>query len=151
MRLALLAGVAESKASAKVLAAAPSEMDERIRECLPGHPVTFVRTMHEAIAMLRLDGFQLLIIELSFDESRMFELLQYVRALPKYKDAPVICLYGDHQNLSDAVIRNIDVAVKALGGMAFLDLRDGSSAYGADCGLLGRVAAQSAGAMLPRN
>lgn len=143
--------MAESKASAKVLVAAPSEMDERVRECLPGHPITFVRTMREAIAMLRLDGFELLIIELSFDESRMFELLQYVRALPRYKDAPVICLYGDHQNLSDAVIRNIDVAVKALGGMAFLDLRDGSSAYETDCSLLGRVAAQSGGAMLPRN
>jgi hypothetical protein len=107
--------------------------------------------MHEAISMLRRDGFRLLVIELSFDESRMFELLQYVRALPKYKDVPVICLYGDHQSLSDAVIHNIDVAVKALGGMAFLDLRDGSFAYDADCGVLGRVAAQGAGAMLPRN
>src|SRR5690242_1984354 len=100
-------------------------MDERLRECLPGH-------------------------ELSFDESRMFELLQYVRALPKYRDVPVICVYGDHLNLSDVVIRNIDVAVKALGGSAFLDLRDGSFAYPGDCAELGTLAAQQ-GSFLTRN
>lgn len=118
-------------------------MDQRARECLPGHELNFVRTMHQAVAELRRDGYQLLVIELSFDESRMFELLQYVRALPKYRDTPVICVYGDPQNLSEAVIRNIDVAVKALGGMAFLDLREGSFAYPADCRALGEVAGNS--------
>jgi hypothetical protein len=125
-------------------------MDERLRECLPGHALAFVRTMHEAIAMLRYDGFHLLVIELGFDESRMFELLQYVRALPKYREVPVICVYGDHLNLSEAVIRNIDVAVKALGGMAFLDLRDPSLAHQAECRRLGDIAA-SRGSFLPPN
>ena len=35
--------------SAKVLAAAAPEMDEKLRECLPGHDLIFVRTMGEAI------------------------------------------------------------------------------------------------------
>ena len=131
-------------AKARVLVAADAEIDERMRECLPGHELHFVRTMHQAVGELRRDGYQLLVIELTFDESRMFELLQYVRALPKYQDAPVICVYGDHQHLSDAVIRNIDVAVKALGGRAFLDLREGSIAYPADCHALSRVAGNSA-------
>jgi hypothetical protein len=131
-------------AKARVLVAADAEMDERMRDCLPGHELNFVRTMHQAVGELRRDGYQLLVIELGFDESRMFELLQYVRALPKYRDAPVICVYGDQQNLSGAVIRNIDVAVKALGGMAFLDLREGSIAYRPDCRVLGRVAGNSA-------
>lgn len=121
-----------------------------MRACLPERQLAFARTLHEAISALRHDGFQLLVIELNFDESRMFELLQYVRALPKYKDVPVICVYGDHLNLSDALIRNIDVAVKALGGMAFLDLREDSFAYHADCGLLGTMAAQT-GNPLPPN
>jgi hypothetical protein len=79
----------------------------------------------------------------------MFELLQFVRALPKYADVPVICIYADHLNLSDAVIRNIDVAVKALGGMAFLDLRDGSLAYHSDCQRLGTLAAHTGGFPAP--
>ena len=124
-------------------------MDERLRECLPGHDLTFVRTMHEAVSQLRRDGFQLLVIELNFDESRMFELLQYVRALPKYRDAPLMCVYGDHLNLSDTVIHSIDVAVRALGGIAFLDLRDGSLAHHADCSRLGTLAAQSASPLPP--
>jgi CheY-like chemotaxis protein len=131
----------ESKA--RVLCAAVAELDDKLRDCLPGHEISFVRTMHQAISALRSDGFQLLVIDLNFDESRMFELLQYVRALPKYQDVPVICVYGDHLNLSDAVIGNIDVAVKALGGMAFLDLRDGSLAYRVECHQLGAMAARS--------
>jgi len=127
-----------------VLCAAVPETDEKLRECLPGHELSFVRTMHEAISALRHDGYQLLVIELGFDESRMFELLQYLRALPKYREVPVICCYADHLNLSEAVIRNIDVAVKALGGLAFLDLREGSFSYRADCGRLGTMAVQSA-------
>jgi hypothetical protein len=132
----------------RVLCAAGAELDESLRGCLPGHELVFVRTMREAVAALRHDGFRLLVIELNFDESRMFELLQHVRALPKYAGVPVICCYGDHLNLSDAVIRNIDVAVKALGGLAFLDLREGSFSYAADCRLLGRLAVQTGG-MLP--
>jgi CheY-like chemotaxis protein len=141
--------VAQNKAKARVLVAAVPDMDERLRECLPGHELLFVRSMYEAVSALRHDGFRLLVIDLGFDESRMFELLQYVRALPRYKDVPVICVYGDALNLSDSVIRNIDVAVKALGGMAFLDLREGSFAYHVDCGLLG-TAAQT-GSLLPPN
>jgi CheY-like chemotaxis protein len=138
----------ESKA--KVLCAAGPEMDERLRECLPGHELTFVRTMYQAIGALRRDGFQLVVIELNFDESRMFELLQHVRALPKYSQVPVICCYGDHLKLSGAVVRHIDIAVKALGGVEFLDLRDGSFAYQTDCSRLGTMAEQT-GSFLPPN
>lgn len=137
------------KRKASVLCAAVPELDDKLRDCLPGHELSFVRTMHQAISALRRDGFELLVIDLNFDESRMFELLQYLRALPKYRDVPVICTYADHLNLSEAVIRNIDVAVKALGGIAFLDLRDGSLAHHADCSRLGTLAAQSASPLPP--
>lgn len=95
-------------------------MDEKIRECLPGREIT----------------------GLEFDESRMLELLQYVRTLPAYKEVPVVCVHADHLNLSEAVMRNIDVAVKALGGVAFLSLQDGAIQYHKDCRFLGRVAAE---------
>jgi CheY-like chemotaxis protein len=134
---------------ANVLVAASAEMDEKIRECLPQHSLTFVRSMLDAMSALRHDGFQLVVIDLEFDESRMLELLQYVRLLPKYQEVPVICVHGDHHSLSEAVLRNIDVAVKALGGLAFLDLADGAFQYKHDCGFLDRVAAESGASVRP--
>jgi hypothetical protein len=134
---------------ANVLVAASPEMDEKIRECLPGHHLTFVRSMLDAMSALRHDGFQLVVIHLEFDESRMLELLQYVRTLKKYSDVPVICVHGDQLTLSDAGLKNIDVAVKALGGVAFLNLGDGAIQYRKDCSFLDRVAAESGSSVRP--
>jgi hypothetical protein len=136
-------------APTRVLVADIPEMDEKIRDCLPGHDLTFVRTMYDAISKLRHDGFQLVVIGLNFDESRMLELLQYVRGLPIYKDVPVVCVHADHLNLSEAVIRNIDVAVKALGGIGFLDLAEGAINYQQDCSLLDQVAIESGQSIRP--
>jgi hypothetical protein len=127
----------------RVLVAHVPEMDEKLRDCLPGHDLTFVRTMNQAVSELRHDGFQLVVIGLEFDESRMLELLQYVRALPHYKEVPVVCVYAEYYNLSEAVLKNIDVAVKALGGLAFLNLGDGVLNYKSDCAFLDRIAAES--------
>ena len=133
----------------RVLVANVPEMDEKLRDCLPGHDLTFVRTMKEAITELRHDGFQLVVIGLEFDESRMLELLQYVRSLAHYKEVPVVCVYSEYYNLSEAVLKNIDVAVKALGGLAFLNLGDGVLNYKSDCAFLDRVAVESGQSVRP--
>jgi PleD family two-component response regulator len=130
--------------TARVLAADVPEMDEKLRECLAGHDITFVRTMYEAMRALRHDGFQLVVIGLEFDESRMLELLQHVRGLPAYKNVPVVCVHADNHDLSEAVMKNIDVAVKALGGMAFLNLGTGAIKYREDCAFLDHAAIESA-------
>jgi hypothetical protein len=127
----------------RVLVACVPELDERISGCLPGHHLTFARTMQQAISALRHDSFQLVVIELEFDESRMFELLQYVRGLPAYRQTPVVCVHAEQLNLSEAVMKNIDVAVKALGGMALINLADGAINYNHDCSVLGHAAAAS--------
>ena len=134
---------------AKVLVAAPREMDDKIHECLPGHDLTFVRSMLDAMSALRHDGFQMIVIDLEFDESRMLELLQYARGLPKYAEVQIICVHGDQLTLSDAVMKNIDVAVKALGGAAFLNLGDGAVQHQRDCSFLDRVAMQSGKSIRP--
>src|SRR3954471_21980667 len=122
--------------STKVLVAAVPEMDEKVRDCLPGHDLTIVRTMQEAVRQLRHDGFQLIVIGLEFDEHRMLELLQYVRTLSHYREVPVVCVHADYLNLNDAVMKNIEVAVKALGGLAFVNLSDGVIDYRIGCALL---------------
>lgn len=124
-------------------------MDEKVRECLPGHELAFVRAMPEAVRALRHDGFQLIVIGLEFDEHRMLELLQYVRTLPHYKEVPVVCVHAEYMRLSEAVMKNIDVAVKALGGLGFLNLGDGVLNYKRDCAFLDRVAIESGRSVRP--
>ena len=128
---------------AKVLVADVPEADEKIRECLPGHDLHFVRTLGAAIRELRGDGYQLIVIGMHFDDSRMFELLRYVRGLSQHKDVPVICVQCQEVMLSEAVLKNMEDAVKALGGTAFVDLRDGSNVFHHHCDFLNQVAAQA--------
>ena len=127
---------------AKVLAADVPEMDERIRHCLPGHEIVFVRSTAEAIRMLKRDGFSMVVIGLHFDESRMFELLAHVRSLRAYAEVPVVCIQGLENILPEAVMRTIDMAVKVLGGTAFVDLRDEALDFRRHCDFLDRVADQ---------
>jgi len=124
----------------QVLVAANTEADDAIRTCLPGHELSFARTMREALRALHRGAFGLVVIELHFDESRMLELLEHVRALERYRNAPVVCVQAIDANLPGSVLKHIDVAVKALGGLAFLDLRDTSPALPEHCGLLERAA-----------
>jgi PleD family two-component response regulator len=128
---------------AKVLVADVPEADEKIRECLPGHDLHFVRTLGAAIRELRRDGYQLIVIGMHFDDSRMFELLRYVRTLHQHKDVPVICVQCEEVMLSEAVLKNMEDAVKALGGNAFIDLRDGSHVFHSHCQFLNEVATKA--------
>jgi len=131
--------------TARVLVADVPDTDAKIRECLPGRDLVFVRTLGDAIRALRADGFKLVIIGMHFDESRMFELLQYVKALPEYREVPVICVQCMEVALADAVLKNMDDAVKALGGTAFVDLRDHVMHFRSQCEFLSRLATQSTG------
>lgn len=125
---------------AKVMVADVPEMDERIRHCLPGHDLVFVRDMREAMAALRHDGFSLIVIGVLFDESRMFDLLTYVRSLSHYREAAVVCVQGVDMMMPEAVMRTVDMAVKALGGTAFVDLRDEALDFRRHCNFLDQAA-----------
>ncbi|HZM32859.1 MAG TPA: hypothetical protein VFC18_00070 [Burkholderiales bacterium] len=125
---------------ASILVADVPEMERTIRDCLPGHELMFVRTMREAMSALRRDGYQLIVIGLHFDESRMIELLSYIRGLEQYRNAPIVCVQGLEMALPESVLKSIDVAVKALGGLAFLDLRESAQAFRHHCRVLGQTA-----------
>jgi DNA-binding NtrC family response regulator len=127
----------------RVLVADVRDADDKIRECLPGHDLVFVRTLSDAIRAVRADGFRLVIIGMHFDESRMFELLQYVKAMPEYKEVPVICVQCMEVALADAVLKNMDDAVKALGGTAFVDLRDHVTHFRSQCQFLERLVSET--------
>jgi len=130
---------------ARVLVADVPEMDERIRHCLPGHELLFVRTMREAVVTLRHDSFSLVVIGVHFDESRMFELLTHVRSLSAYDAVPVVCVQGLAFIVPEPVRKTVDMAVKALGGTAFVDLRDEALDFRQHCDFLDRAAGEGTG------
>ena len=135
-------GFARQWLMAKVLVADVPEMDERIRHCLPGHDLVIVRTMREAMTALRHDGYSLIVIGVLFDESRMFDLLTCVRSLQQYRDAAVVCVQGTELMMPEAVMHTVDMAVKALGGTAFVDLRHEALEFRRQCDFLDRVASE---------
>jgi CheY-like chemotaxis protein len=58
-----------------------------------------------------------------FDEGRMYDLLRHLKATPGLKNVPFVavrCVEGEL--LDDALYESVKIAVRALGGNAFVDL-----------------------------
>ena len=66
-----------------------------------------------------------------FDEGRMYDLLRVLKATPELQRVPfmaVRCLEGE---LDDALYESVKIAVRALGGNAFVDLLRWQRRWGA--------------------
>jgi hypothetical protein len=104
-----------------VLIADVPEMEEVLRSCFSSRAVTYVYYFDTAVRALRVGAFGMVVIGLQFDESRMFQLVQFVRCLPRYDNTPVVCIRGMPSILSAAAREGIRQAVLASGGDAFVD------------------------------
>ena len=63
-----------------ILVADTPDSDRRLSAILAGHDVVFARTLGEAQRTLAQQQFDLVLIGVHFDDSRMFDLLRYLRA-----------------------------------------------------------------------
>ena len=105
----------------RVLVADVPEMKEVLGSCFGDHRLTYVCSFDAAARQLRNNVFDLIVIGLHFDESRMFVLMQFIRSLPHYSQTPIICIRGMPSILSSAAREGIRHAVLAAGGDAFVD------------------------------
>lgn len=67
-----------------------------------------------------------------FDEGRMYDVLRYLKASPALARVPFIavrCVEGELA-LDDALYESVKIAVRALGGNAFIDLLRWQRRYG---------------------
>jgi len=97
--------------------------DARLSALLSGHDLSFVNTMDQARGAMSGRNFDLIVIGVHFDESRMFDLLRYVRGQERHRATPVVCvLTADFANHAIAA-EGLEIAVKALGGTAYIDLK----------------------------
>jgi len=80
--------------------------------------------MSEAAAALKNQSFDLFIIDLHFDESRMFEAIQLVRTFSKNAEKPVICIAQQAAQLHAPIKHSLEFTTSALGAWMFLDVHD---------------------------
>ncbi|MBI4522428.1 MAG: hypothetical protein HY695_01305 [Deltaproteobacteria bacterium] len=108
----------------RILLACAPEPYTRLFAILSGRELTFVSTLTDAHAALKADHFDMIMIGVHFDESRMFDLLRYVRADAKYDRVPVVCFRGITvpNAKGKVVLEAVEVACKAMGANAFFDL-----------------------------
>ena len=105
---------------ARILVGCARRVYTRLFAILSGHDLAFVSTLSDARAALKAGDFHLIMIGLSFDESRMFDLLQYIRADAKYDRVPVVCFRGIIEG--NFASEGIKAACQAMGANAFFDL-----------------------------
>ena len=104
----------------KILVADEPDLDGRVGAILKAHELTFVRTLGEAMRALERADYDLMIIGVHFDESRMFDLLRQIRADERYQATPVVCVASQRFDRPISV-EGLEIATRALAADAFID------------------------------
>ena len=109
---------------ARILTAVAPDTEERIRRILAGHDLYFVRDLEDAEAALQNDGTQLILIGARFDESRMFDLLDYIRKDAALKKIPIVAAIIAPTRMSSETVAGLAHTTKIFGASVFINLND---------------------------
>lgn len=96
--------------------------DRRLSEILAGHEVVLVRTLEEAQRAIERTQFDMIVVTVHFDDSRMFDLLRYLQASDRHGNRPLVCVRSQRFTSPTISIEGLEIATKALGCTLFLDL-----------------------------
>ena len=106
----------------KSVLVADGDVDERLQEILQGWELSYAHSLEEAAHAALKHRFDLINVDMHFDDSRMFDLLRYLRSEPSLSGTPVICMRMHRFEWASITAEGLEIAVKALGGQAFIDL-----------------------------
>jgi CheY-like chemotaxis protein len=87
----------------------------------PDATVVRASTLDEALGAVT-TGVDLVLCGIHFDDSRMFDLLRYVKADPTMRGVPFLCFRDRASELAPTLFESLDIACRALGGVGFVDL-----------------------------
>lgn len=107
-----------------MIASAPGarEIAERI---LAGHDVTSTETLAQAKKCLLTQTYDLIICTISFNESRMFDLLRFVQSEPMLKPIPFICAAVKSTILKHPIaLEGVKHSCLEMGAISFLNISD---------------------------
>ena len=107
---------------ARILAAVAPDTEARVRRILTGHELLFVQNLGAARNALN-STIELILVGAHFDESRMFDLLDYIRSNVEHRKIPIVAaIVGKDTHAS--TVRGIEYAAKIFGASVVVNLND---------------------------
>jgi hypothetical protein len=113
-----------------LLVATTPEAQDAVLKNLGGHfEIIFCTSMQDAFAAL-IGPVDLIACSMHFGEGAVYDLLRYVKSLPDTKTIPFVAIYGSDAMLSALTRQSIEIATRALGAEAFVELSRWSARWG---------------------
>jgi hypothetical protein len=109
---------------ARILTAVAPDTEERVRRILTGHALQVVDHLADAKRALDEDGIQLIFVGVRFDESRMFDLLDYIQHDAKHRKIPIVAAVVAASSMGPETMRGLTYATKIFGASVFVNLND---------------------------
>jgi len=108
----------------RILIAIHPDAVERTQRILDGHNLRIVKSIDEGKVSLDADGADLIFVGARFDESRMFEFLEYVRLHERHRQIPVAACILVPTTMTHATVEGLSHTAKLYGARVFLNLND---------------------------
>lgn len=96
--------------------------DRRLSEILAGHELVLAHALEEAQRAIERSQFDMIVVSVHFDDSRMFDLLRYLQSSGRHGNRPLVCVRSQRFTSPAISIEGLEIATKALGCTLFLDL-----------------------------
>lgn len=108
----------------RVLVAGTQDVVDAARAAL-GEDLELAAAYSVAEALKHVEGgVDLVLCNVRFDDSRMFDFLGALNAMPGSRRLPVVCCRVARSPVSAGARRGIELALEALGVIAFLDMHE---------------------------
>lgn len=108
----------------RILTAVHPDTVERISRILKGHDLVIVQTMKAAKAALDGDGIDLIFVGARFDQSRMFDFLDFLRKHAKHRRIPIAAAIVIPTKMSAETVKGLGHTTKIYGASLFVNLND---------------------------
>jgi hypothetical protein len=109
---------------ARILTAVAPDAEERVRRILTGHELILRQRSWRRQAPVENDGVRLILVGARFDESRMFDLLDYIRKDAEHKKIPIVAAVIGPTSMSSDTVRGLAHITKIFGASVFVNLND---------------------------
>jgi DNA-binding response OmpR family regulator len=96
--------------------------DRRLSEILAGYELVVAHALEEAQRAVERTQFDMIVVTVHFDDSRMFDLLRYLQSSGRHANRPLVCVRSQHFVSPAISIEGLEIAAKTLGCTLFLDL-----------------------------
>ena len=110
--------------SYRILVAVHPDAVDRVRRILGGHDLREVKTVDEAKASLVAEKVDFVFLGARFDESRMFEFLEYLRRHEQHRNIPVAACILAPTTMTQTTIEGLADTAKLYGAREFINLND---------------------------